>query len=112
MTASITVPAGYTQALLLNCVTGGTAYNSTAATDFFYTRTRLNDGPLTGWVLGSVDVQSTGVGVAYDFATGLLTGLNPGSTLSFTGQVKTAFGTWAADSSHVANLDVVMLWIR
>jgi hypothetical protein len=111
-TATATVPAGYSQALILSMAVGATANNSTAASDFLYARGRVNTGPLGGYSLGSADVPPGKYGLTFDFQTGLLTGLTAGSTLTFTAQVSSAFGSWAANSGNVANLDVALLWLR
>ncbi|MER7070976.1 hypothetical protein [Terrabacter sp. NPDC000476] len=113
LTATITVPAGYTQALIMSACVGATAYNNTTAVDFLYTRLVVSPGGLlAGWAIGSVDVDASGTGVSYDFRSGLLTGLTPGTTLTFTGQVSSAFGAWAGASYNVANLDAAILWLR
>lgn len=112
ITASITVPSGYTQALLVSVCSGATAYNSTAARDFLYVRTKVGGSLLGGWTIGSVDAAAGYTAVAYDFRTGLMTGLTPGSPLTFTSEISTAFGTWSANTSNVANLDVTILWLR
>ena len=109
---STTVPDGYSQALILNLAAGATAYNNTAAVDFLYVSADMSGTTLGGWTIGSVDVDATGTGVAYDFRTGLATGLTPGATVTFSLEVSTAFGTWAAINANVANLDVAMLWLR
>jgi len=58
-----------------------------------------------------MDVSSTGTGVAQDLSTGIVTGLSGGS-ITLTGKVSSAFGTWAADDVNVANLDASILFLR
>jgi hypothetical protein len=111
-TAVTTVPTGYTQALILSMAVGASAQNSTAASDFLYASGRVNTGSLGGYSLGSADVPAGKYGLTFDFQTGLLPGLTAGSTLTFTAQVSTAFGSWAANTGNVANLDVALLWLR
>lgn len=110
---SLAVPDGYSQALILNLASAATAYNNTAAVDFLYVRTLINGSGFGGWTIGSVDVEGGGgTGVAYDFTTGLLTGLVAGSSLTFAAQVASGYGTWAANGANVLNFDVVLLWLR
>ncbi|MDN5798296.1 MAG: hypothetical protein L0H79_21460 [Intrasporangium sp.] len=113
ISVSITVPAGYTRALILNLVTAVVAYNNTAKVEFLYVQGSTSAGNVGGWPLGSGAVGANGgTAVGSDFRTGLLTGLVPGSALTFTGSVSSSFGTWASSTSNLANLDVALLWLR
>ena len=110
LSATVPVPAGYSQALILNLAVAVTAYNNTAAVDFLYCKGYVN-GVASGWQVGSMDVSSTGTGVGHDLSTGIVTGLSGGS-ITLTGKVSSAFGTWAADDVNVANLDASILFLR
>ncbi|MDN5768082.1 MAG: hypothetical protein L0H96_20320 [Humibacillus sp.] len=113
ISVSITVPAGYTRALILNLVTAVVAYNNTANVEFLYVQGSTSAGNVGGWPLGSGAVGANGgTAVGSDFRTGLLTGLVPGSTLTFTGAVASSFGTWVSSGANLANLDVALLWLR
>ena len=110
LTASTPVPAGYTQVLVLNFAVAVTAFNSSAATDFLYANALINGVNPPGWQIGSTEVVSAGTGVAYQIATDFRSGIS--GTLTFSGTVSSGSGTWAADMSNVANLDVAMLFLR
>lgn len=113
MSVSVAVPAGFTKILIQNLACGVTALNSTGGVDYLFAGSFVSvGGPFTGWTIGSADVSPSGTGVAYDFRTALLTGLTPGSTITFKGEVSTSFATWAANSANVANCDIAGLWMR
>lgn len=109
LSRTITVPAGYTRALILNLTIGVTARNSTASTDFLYATGRVN-GSAVGWQIGSQDVLAGKYGVAYDISSRTLTGLS--STFLLEGVLSTATATWAATSTNVANMDAAVLFLR
>lgn len=111
LSVSATVPAGFTQLLIQNIASSVTMTNNTGTIDYLYVSVNVSVGALGGFSLGSPDVAPGGSGVATDLRTGLLTGLTPGATLTFSGDVSTAFGSWSGGTG-VGNLDVVGLWLR
>lgn len=110
LSASVPVPAGFSQAIVLNLAAAVTAINSTASTDFLYIYGAVN-GSAVGWQIGSPDVPAGTSGVAYDLSSQHLTGL-AGGTLTVTATVSTGFATWAPNASNVANLDAAVLFLR
>lgn len=110
LSASVPVPVGFSQAIVLNLAAAVTAINSTASTDYLYIYGAVNSTAV-GWQIGSPDVPAGASGVAYDLSSQHLTGLTGGS-LTVTGTVSTGFAAWAASASNVANLDAAVLFLR
>jgi hypothetical protein len=106
-TASITVPAGYSQALVFLAVTTG-AYNNTATYAYLYIEavingvaTRLSTMPATG--PGDFTTVATAKSVT-------LTGLS-GGTISLAARVRCDNG-WAADASNRAYSEAIVVFLR
>jgi hypothetical protein len=111
MTVSTTVPAGYTQALLIGMYMSAFAHNSTASTDSLYVNIATTPS-LAGWQVPSPTCPAGAWTSAYQQGTLLIPGLTGGGTLSISGQVSTGSANWAASTSNVANLDVSIIFLR
>lgn len=111
LSASVTVPAGYTQAIVLNLSVAATAINTTGSTDWLYAYGKVNNTS-TGWQIGSADVPAGAAGVAYDISSNHITGLASGSSLTVTGLVSSGLAAWSASGSNVANIDAAILFLR
>ncbi|MEW1921239.1 hypothetical protein [Pseudarthrobacter oxydans] len=105
--ASIPVPAGYSQALVMNGVSAG-ATNSGTTTDFLYVSASING------VTGGEQPAQTGPG-AYGsgsaFAIRTLTGLTGGSITVECG-LRTGTGAWAAAAGNTANVNALILFLK
>ena len=99
-TVSVTVPAGYTKALV--SVMGWiAAVNNSAAEDAFYAVLRL-DG-----VYGESSYLSVGTSTTAAAAVGLsdaLTGLSAGDSITVEVSGKTSVGTWSSSASNKASI--------
>jgi len=107
VTQTITVPAGYTKAVV-NATASLSAANSTAATDTLYCGILVNgSGP--GYS-GRVGVQP-GVAANPSRAAGvLLTSL--GSSFTIQATASTNVANWPADVNNNANLDGTVIFLR
>lgn len=107
VTQTITVPAGYTQAVV-NATASLSAANSTGATDTLYCGILVNgSGP--GYS-GRVGVQP-GVAANPSRAAGvLLTSL--GSSFTIQATASTNVANWPADVNNNANLDGTVIFLR
>lgn len=111
LSVSVTVPAGFTSLMVTSFTVGVTMANSTAATDYLYISPGIVGHVINGFVLGSSDTAPGITAVTQENAGALLTGLTPGSTVTFVGSVRTAFGSWTGGTG-VANLTASGLWLR
>lgn len=105
--ASIAVPAGYTQALVMNGVSAG-ATNSGAATDFLYVAASIN-GAAGGEQPSQTGAGAYGSGSA--FAIRALTGLTGGS-ITVECRLRTGSGAWAAAAGNTANVNALILFLK
>lgn len=111
-TATITVPTGYSRALVM-AVGQVSATNSTTSPDYFYIGLKINGASVPGWAAqqdcpSSASWESTGS--ASSCGTAVLTGLSGSFTIVL--QAATAFYGWAASSANTANIDATMLFLR
>lgn len=112
MTVNVTVPAGFTRALILSLNTSVTVLNGSASEDWIYCSASIPayGGALPGWVVGSPNVPAGKYGTAFDYRAVLLEGLS--GSFSISGQVITDIGTWPANISNKGNLDASILFLR
>lgn len=108
--ADVSVPAGYTQALVNLTVTMNMVNNS-ASTDLAYLGANIN-GVSPGWA----SVASAAVGQSISLnntVVSLVTGLTGGGTFRLTGKASSGTNTWpAAGSSNVMNLNATIQFLR
>jgi hypothetical protein len=104
---SITVPAGFTQALVFLGVSAG-AWNNTAAYDYIYVA-----GDINGSAGGSTPQGAAGssYGSASAFAIRTLTGLSGGS-ITVGCRVWTQTAGWAASGANIANTNAIVQFLR
>lgn len=105
--ATIPVPMGYSEALVMNGVSAG-AINSTANTDFLYVSASIN-GTGGGETISTVHAGTYGSASAFAIRT--LTGLN-GGDITVETRVKTQNATWAANTTNLASTNAIVLFLR
>ncbi|MGY4543130.1 hypothetical protein ACVWY0_003058 [Arthrobacter sp. UYNi723] len=105
--ASITVPAGYTQALVMNGVSAG-ATNSGTASDFIYIAASIN-GTSGGEQPAQTLAGAYGSGSAFAIRT--LTGLTGGS-ITVECKIRTGSGVWAAATGNTASVNALVLFLK
>lgn len=105
--ASIAVPAGYTQALVMNGVSAG-ATNSGPASDFIYISASIN-GASGGEQPSQTAAGAYGSGSAFAIRT--LTGLSGGS-ITVECRIRTGSAAWAAASGNTANVNALVLFLK
>ena len=104
---TISVPSGYTQALVYATATL-CAVNSTGVWDDMYLQTSINGTPLGFSVQTSVSSGSKGS--ATKAIAGLLTGM--GSTFYVNALASSYTAAWASNANTFVNLDVTVLFLR
>jgi hypothetical protein len=107
-TQPITVPAGFTNAVVMNGVSAG-AVNSTTAGAYLYVAAGI-DGVGGGEM--PTYANAGYYASASAFAIRTLTGLTAGATINASVQVRTSSGAWAAASGNVANINAVAIFYR
>lgn len=105
--ASIPVPDGYTQALVMNGVSAG-ASNSGTGTDFLYVAASIN-GVTGGEQPTQTLAGAYGSGSAYAIRT--LTGLTGGS-ITVECSIRTGSAVWAAATGNTANVNALVLFLK
>ena len=105
--ATVTVPAGYTQALVMATATMSKK-NTTAAVDEMYLDCRIN-GSAIGWSTYA-SVMAGKTGTVANSTSALLTGL--GASFIITANASTFAASWASDTEAVVNIDAVVLFLR
>lgn len=105
--ASITVPPGYTQALVMNGVSAGAA-NTTASHDFLYVAASING---TGGGETATTVYTGTLGSASAWAIRTLTGLN-GGNITVETRVRSGNAAWPANGANFANTNALVLFLR
>lgn len=105
---TLTVPAGFTQAIVISNPTG-MGLNSTAATDYLYVQAVVNG--VSGGELYTSAGASLGVGLASPFHT-TLTGLTGGQTITVGVATRTSAATWAASTANQANIYATAIYLR
>lgn|GEM_PF-2992640 len=105
--ATITVPAGYTQALVMATVTMSNR-NPLSVADDMYLACSIN-GMSPGWS-GQVTVAPNATGFITNSASGLFAGL--GSTFYIAAKASSGNAAWAANVNATANVDAVVVFLR
>jgi hypothetical protein len=106
---TITVPTGFTQALVFG-TSQIAALNTTGTSDYFYLCTRIN-GPSGGY--SSATLTTPGVwGDQSASNAALLTGLTGGGTFYVSACSWTNSAAWSADSTNTLNVDAIALFLR
>ena len=113
----ITVPAGISR-LLVNAQSGiycegnsnTTGGMDGAGADGIYCRTII--GGVTGQGFATVVLGSGSAGSVFSSRAYTLTGLTPGSTISFATQTKSAFQNIPANAGNKATLSAMLVWLR
>lgn len=109
MSMTVTVPAGFTTAVVY--VTSRVyGINSTAGVDYLFSRTRIN-----GVYGDSVPYPATGSGgstVSLDPSSWKIDGLAGGDTFVIDVQAWTAFANWGANAANRGNVNGIVNWYR
>lgn len=105
--ATVSVPAGYTQALVM-ATAAISSRNTTAQTDSLYVDCRIN-GAVSGWSSQS-STPAGGVAFAANTGTALLTGL--GSTFYIAANASSGFAAWPSDINATLNIDAIIVFLR
>lgn len=112
-TATVTVPSGFSQALVY-ATSNVSGINSTSALDSIFAGVRINGVDALGTANGE-DANSTSSyhALASSVAVGssLLTGLS-GGTFAVAAKGGTSSSTWASSLFNVANIDAIILFLR
>jgi len=109
-TTTVTVPAGYTQALIF-AVGQASAVNSTGIVDTLYVGVVVNGVGTPGWA-ATQDVAPAGLGGAACAAGKLLTGLTGGGTFTVSTRIYSAYAGWAGNAANSCNIDASVLFLR
>lgn len=105
--ATITVPDGYSQALVMNGVMAG-AVNSTTNPDYLYVASSI-DG-VSGGETATLAPANNGWASATAFGIRTLTGLT-GGTITVGVWIRTG-AAWAANASATANVNTIALFLK
>lgn len=107
-TATIIVPDGYTQAMVM-ATASMTAWNPNATSQEAYVAAWIQDDTSRGWSMPTT-IQPSTQGATTHSATALLTGLSG----SFTVQAAASSfpANWAASTSNYINIDATVLFLR
>ena len=105
---TLDVPAGYTQALVMNGVSGN-GWNSTSSSSYLYVASVIN-----GVGGGEVVAPAAGPGMAVATAFGIrtLSGLQAGSKITVGVAMRVDGNSWAASGSNSANTNALVLFLR
>jgi hypothetical protein len=106
------IPTGFTRALV-EATVGVSANNSTASGDYLFGDISIPaySGSLPGFTIGSALIDPGAGGISWQSTSVQLTDLS-GPSFTVNGAVSTGFGSWAASTGNVANLDVTVLFTR
>lgn len=107
-TVTITVPAGFTKALV-RADALGEAVNSTASTDYIYVDANINS--ISGGEMYNAVASGYG-GSAFAVANRIVTGLTGGDTITCTAMSRTGFGAWAANTSNQWTIHAQAIFLR
>jgi len=106
--ATITVPTGYTQALV-TATSMISAWNTTAGRDELYAITSIN-GAVSGWST-ETSVPAGSIGFAINTASALLTGLS--GTFYVAAKGSTFANPWPSMTGYgLVNVDVMVVFLR
>lgn len=106
---SLTVPAGFTQAVVL-CFASGNAINSTGATDYLTVQAAVN-GATGGGVNSTVASGAYGTTIT-GVRTSTLSGLTGGATVTAEAWAGTQTAAWAASASNFVMINAFAVWLR
>lgn len=106
---TVTPPAGFTRAVI-SASASLSAYNSTASADFLYVGIKVAGIAAPGWSPNTT-VPSHAYGAVTRGSAQILTGLT-GASFAITCEVSSETAAWATDSSNVANIDAMILYLR
>lgn len=106
--AYITVPAGYTKALVMVVVTAG-AQNTTGALDYLYLSAGIDTNSSREVFAGAAAGASTSASTA---RSRLLTGLTGGAVIHCHALVHTQVNPWAASSASRAYTEAIAVFLR
>lgn len=107
-TTSLTVPAGFTRALVRADALGEAA-NSTASDDYLYVDANIQG--ISGgesYAYTPSGKANSAVGIANRFVTGL----SGGDVITCTAMSRTAFAGWAADGVNLWVIHMQVIWLR
>lgn len=107
-TQSVTVPSGFTSALVMNGVSGG-GTNSSASGDYIYVSSDIN-----GTAGGETPTYAAAGFYASASAFGIrtLSGLTGGATITVGVRVRTGSASWAANGANIVNVNALVLFYR
>lgn len=105
---SVTVPPGYTQAMVMNGVSGN-GWNGTSKSSYMYVSSVIN-GVSGGEV--AAPVSGPGMAVATAFGIRTLSGLTAGATISVGVAMRVDGDSWGAFPSNTANTNALVLFLR
>jgi len=105
--ATVTVPAGYTQALVMASASMGNR-NPTGAVDDMYIDCRIN-GVVSGWS-SQTSVMAGKEGFVINVGTALLAGLSGSFYIAANASSGTA--AWAANGAAAINVDAIIMFLR
>ena len=108
VTETLTVPAGFTQAIV-TASAWATATNSSAATAVMYIGPVINGSPGPSDYLNGILPSTSASGQASQYS--LVTGLVSGGSLTISGGVRTG-SAWDAAAGNIAIVSGVVLWLR
>ena len=105
--ATVTVPAGYTQALVMASASMGNR-NPTGAVDDMYIDCRIN-GVVSGWS-SQTSVMAGKEGFVINVGTALLTGLS--GTFYIAANASSSLAAWPANGAAAINVDAIIMFLR
>lgn len=112
VTATVSVPAGYTQALVI-AASQVTARNSTNVADILAVGVSIGGSPVPGT---PADINSMATSTSHPIVcatcvgTALLTSL--GSSFTITADAQSGLAAWGVDVYNQANIDAIVLFLR
>lgn len=106
--AALTVPEGYTRAIIQALATA-TAANTSADADFLYVRAVIN---AAGGGENYARVAANGYGTAAATAIRTLTGLVGGQSIPVGCRLRTNNGSWPAFTGNISNIDAIAIFLR
>jgi hypothetical protein len=108
---SLTVPAGFSSALVTAHAMVSAYNNGGAAWDALYCFANIVGDTEEGWS-SLTDVSASRMGSAVNTSTALLTGLTPGDAITVEVKSSTGSTNWSSYGGNVANIDATVLWLR
>lgn len=108
-TCTLTAPTGYSRVQILTFVTSA-GLNSTGSSDYIKNSVLVN-GTLTSITNSTATVAAGATASVLDTSIRVVTGLNPGDTITVQSAPYTGSG-WAASASNSTSLIVVQTWFQ